>query len=46
LKTYLKKFTFEQILIIEHQDRQFLALKKAWELIKNKKMSKVDNVLK
>ncbi|HCB51249.1 TPA: hypothetical protein DEP21_01530 [Patescibacteria group bacterium] len=34
--SYFSSYTFEQVLTIEESDRQFLALKKAWEQINQK----------
>lgn len=36
LEKYISQFSFEEILKIEESDRQFLALKKSWNQIKNK----------
>ena len=45
LKSYLQQFSFEQIVAIEQQDRQFLALKQAWEAIR-KSLSKNNDINK
>lgn len=36
LSEFINQYSFEEIIAIEESDRQFLALKSAWELIKNR----------
>lgn len=36
LTEVISRYSFEEIIAIEESDRQFLALKSAWELIKNR----------
>lgn len=38
-------YSFEEIIAIEESDRQFLALKSAWELIKNRDFGQIDDVV-
>lgn len=42
LTKFINKYSFEEIIAIEESDRQFLALKSAWELIKNCDFGGVD----
>ena len=36
----INKYSFEDVLAIEESDRQFLALKSAWEAVKNRNLDK------
>lgn len=42
LTKLINKYSFEEIIAIEQSDRQFLALKSAWELIKNRDFGGID----
>ncbi|AHB41753.1 N-glycosylase/DNA lyase [candidate division SR1 bacterium RAAC1_SR1_1] len=43
LTKLIADYSFEEIVAIEESDRQFLALRSAWELIKNRDFGDVDN---
>ncbi|MDD3263145.1 MAG: N-glycosylase/DNA lyase [Candidatus Absconditabacteria bacterium] len=43
LTELISSYSFEEIVAIEKSDRQFLALKSAWELIKNRNFGGVDD---
>lgn len=43
LTELINKYSFEEIIAIEESDRQFLALKSAWELVKNRNFGGVDD---
>jgi N-glycosylase/DNA lyase len=43
LTKLIADYSFEEIVAIEESDRQFLALKSAWELIKNRDFGGVDD---
>jgi N-glycosylase/DNA lyase len=42
LTEIINQYSFEEIIAIEESDRQFLALKSAWKLIKNCDFGGVD----
>lgn len=42
LTELINQYSFDEIIAIEESDRQFLALKSAWELIKNRDFGGVD----
>jgi len=42
LTELINQYSFEEIIAIEESDRQFLALKSSWELIKNHDFGGVD----
>lgn len=45
LTELINRYSFEEIIAIEESDRQFLALKSAWELIKNRDFGGVDGIV-